>query len=189
MRTGEDRFEIGDNLATGAADTSGSENDKSRKFLRLRHFLARTTGLEPATTGSTVRYSNQLSYVPKHSNSTRPFPARQAHETFPRTPRTGPRHRGYCVVKAKKGSGPVGRSTLRTVPATGPDPFFALTTHSPGRRRRHAPGGTDIPEGTATPGRALFLVGTGSGELGCVAACQGVPYWGSPGRCHPAPSG
>ena len=25
---------------------------------------ARTTGLEPATTGSTVRYSNQLSYVP-----------------------------------------------------------------------------------------------------------------------------
>jgi hypothetical protein len=25
----------------------------------------RTTGLEPATTGSTVRYSNQLSYVPK----------------------------------------------------------------------------------------------------------------------------
>src|SRR5262249_38515165 len=26
---------------------------------------ARTTGLEPATTGSTVRYSNQLSYVPK----------------------------------------------------------------------------------------------------------------------------
>src|SRR6266545_406995 len=28
-------------------------------------FLARTTGLEPATTGSTVRYSNQLSYVPK----------------------------------------------------------------------------------------------------------------------------
>ena len=27
--------------------------------------LARTTGLEPATTGSTVRYSNQLSYVPK----------------------------------------------------------------------------------------------------------------------------
>src|SRR5437016_5811804 len=26
---------------------------------------ARTTGLEPATTGSTVRYSNQLSYVPR----------------------------------------------------------------------------------------------------------------------------
>ena len=27
--------------------------------------MARTTGIEPATTGSTVRYSNQLSYVPK----------------------------------------------------------------------------------------------------------------------------
>src|SRR5262249_3367762 len=27
--------------------------------------LARATGLEPATTGSTVRYSNQLSYAPK----------------------------------------------------------------------------------------------------------------------------
>jgi hypothetical protein len=27
--------------------------------------LARATGLEPATTGSTVRYSNQLSYAPE----------------------------------------------------------------------------------------------------------------------------
>src|SRR5262245_57093546 len=27
---------------------------------------ARATGLEPATTGSTVRYSNQLSYAPKY---------------------------------------------------------------------------------------------------------------------------
>ena len=26
--------------------------------------MARATGLEPATTGSTVRYSNQLSYAP-----------------------------------------------------------------------------------------------------------------------------
>ena len=31
---------------------------------KLRKFLARLTGLEPATTGSTVRYSNQLSYDP-----------------------------------------------------------------------------------------------------------------------------
>ncbi len=30
--------------------------------------LARTTGVEPATTGSTVRYSNQLSYVPIHGS-------------------------------------------------------------------------------------------------------------------------
>src|SRR6266545_7499201 len=29
--------------------------------------LARATGLEPATTGSTVRYSNQLSYAPNRS--------------------------------------------------------------------------------------------------------------------------
>jgi hypothetical protein len=31
---------------------------------KIPYFSARTTGLEPATTGSTVRYSNQLSYVP-----------------------------------------------------------------------------------------------------------------------------
>src|SRR5262245_29191618 len=30
---------------------------------------ARAPGLEPATTGSTVRYSNQLSYAPKHVSS------------------------------------------------------------------------------------------------------------------------
>ena len=40
-------------------------NDSSRKSLSCGYFgLTRTTGLEPATTGSTVRYSNQLSYVP-----------------------------------------------------------------------------------------------------------------------------
>jgi hypothetical protein len=32
-----------------------------RKTLAVK---ARATGLEPATTGSTVRYSNQLSYAP-----------------------------------------------------------------------------------------------------------------------------
>src|SRR5262249_9075335 len=43
-----------------------SENTESRKPFGLRLFcLARATGLEPATTGSTVRYSNQLSYAPK----------------------------------------------------------------------------------------------------------------------------
>ena len=35
------------------------------RCLAATYDLARTTGLEPATTGSTVRYSNQLSYVPK----------------------------------------------------------------------------------------------------------------------------
>ena len=47
---------------------SQARNEKSQKSLFLLDFwpceLARTTGLEPATTGSTVRYSNQLSYVP-----------------------------------------------------------------------------------------------------------------------------
>src|SRR5262249_58763656 len=40
-------------------------NDSGRKSLTCGHFcLARATGLEPATTGSTVRYSNQMSYAP-----------------------------------------------------------------------------------------------------------------------------
>jgi hypothetical protein len=34
-------------------------------LLNVRNRKARATGLEPATTGSTVRYSNQLSYAPK----------------------------------------------------------------------------------------------------------------------------
>src|SRR5262245_53592510 len=34
-------------------------------FALQRLPLARATGLEPATTGSTVRYSNQLSYAPR----------------------------------------------------------------------------------------------------------------------------
>ncbi len=43
-----------------------SENDSSRKPVVCGYFCsARATGLEPATTGSTVRYSNQLSYAPK----------------------------------------------------------------------------------------------------------------------------
>ncbi len=42
---------------------------KGRSFLNCGLFQkARTTGLEPATTGSTVRYSNQLSYVPNGSS-------------------------------------------------------------------------------------------------------------------------
>ena len=48
---------------------SQAGNEKGQKSLRLLDFwpceLARATGLEPATTGSTVRYSNQLSYAPK----------------------------------------------------------------------------------------------------------------------------
>lgn len=64
---GDKRFEIGDNLVTVAAVAIRPENNKSRNLLRLLHLLARATGLEPATTGSTVRYSNQLSYAPKFS--------------------------------------------------------------------------------------------------------------------------
>src|SRR4051794_32268442 len=44
---------------------SKGNKQKRRKSLNLRHFrLTSATGLEPATTGSTVRYSNQLSYAP-----------------------------------------------------------------------------------------------------------------------------
>jgi hypothetical protein len=44
-----------------------SENESSRKCLTCGYLSARATGLEPATTGSTVRYSNQLSYAPEGS--------------------------------------------------------------------------------------------------------------------------
>jgi hypothetical protein len=48
--------------------------------LYCRFTQARTTGLEPATTGSTVRYSNQLSYVPNawqtHDYIGRPQPSK-----------------------------------------------------------------------------------------------------------------
>ncbi len=37
---------------------------KKRRKIRRMERQARATGLEPATTGSTVRYSNQLSYAP-----------------------------------------------------------------------------------------------------------------------------
>ena len=39
-------------------------SSRSRVAASAYRTRARTTGLEPATTGSTVRYSNQLSYVP-----------------------------------------------------------------------------------------------------------------------------
>jgi hypothetical protein len=43
----------------------GTIKRKSRKLVACGFLLqARATGLEPATTGSTVRYSNQLSYAP-----------------------------------------------------------------------------------------------------------------------------
>src|SRR6476620_3245719 len=41
-----------------------SRNKNSRKSKTSGYSPARPTGLEPATTGSTVRYSNQLSYGP-----------------------------------------------------------------------------------------------------------------------------
>ena len=41
---------------------AGSQRDEDQGFRVF--FQARPTGLEPATTGSTVRYSNQLSYGP-----------------------------------------------------------------------------------------------------------------------------
>src|SRR5437762_11154235 len=40
---------------------------------------ARPTGIEPATTGSTVRYSNQLSYGPKNVRSGSPTGSASTH--------------------------------------------------------------------------------------------------------------
>ena len=43
-----------------------SRKSSSRKPLTYGYLrLARATGIEPATTGSTIRYSNQLSYAPQ----------------------------------------------------------------------------------------------------------------------------
>ena len=39
------------------------------EFFHLISQLTKTTGLEPATTGSTVQYSNQLSYVSRNINA------------------------------------------------------------------------------------------------------------------------
>src|SRR5437868_7134220 len=73
---------------------SFSGNDESRKLFDSRLLRsARATGLEPATTGSTVRYSNQLSYAPVpaaagsvgfYSTLPRPLQAFPAH--FPHPP-------------------------------------------------------------------------------------------------------
>src|SRR5206468_1323072 len=55
-------YQIATKSCTGNVE---GEKRKSRNFLRLLNLgEARATGLEPATTGSTVRYSNQLSYAP-----------------------------------------------------------------------------------------------------------------------------
>ncbi len=42
---------------------------KNRRLIADGFYLARLTGIEPATTGSTVRDSNQLSYNPTEPNS------------------------------------------------------------------------------------------------------------------------
>ena len=42
--------------------------ERAKKRISRGFDMARTTGLEPATTGSTGRYSNQLSYVPNNGN-------------------------------------------------------------------------------------------------------------------------
>ena len=53
------------NVPKSSLRASFPRNSKSRKSLTYGSLRqARATGLEPATTGSTVRYSNQLSYAP-----------------------------------------------------------------------------------------------------------------------------
>src|SRR5207244_3845635 len=68
----EDSWEHRDDSPGGREDAVGvlafptyPENSHSRNSLSCGYIQARATGLEPATTGSTVRYSNQLSYAPK----------------------------------------------------------------------------------------------------------------------------
>jgi hypothetical protein len=60
--------EVGDfpqNFPKTSLRTSSPRNGRSRKALTYGSLRqARATGIEPATTGSTVRYSNQLSYAP-----------------------------------------------------------------------------------------------------------------------------
>src|SRR5262249_43823297 len=65
----------GENLALGRVEVM--KRKALEKAQGTHHFqclvLARATGLEPATTGSTVRYSNQLSYAPSKPRSSRSF--------------------------------------------------------------------------------------------------------------------
>jgi hypothetical protein len=50
-------------VLSGGAQESENPTGASANGVSVSH-MARATGLEPATTGSTIRYSNQLSYAP-----------------------------------------------------------------------------------------------------------------------------
>lgn len=60
--------------AAGAAPEVLKVLPASSIFPKSLSCLARATGLEPATTGSTVRYSNQLSYAPKEISTVSAVP-------------------------------------------------------------------------------------------------------------------
>jgi hypothetical protein len=134
-----------------------AHNDSGRKPFVCGHFsLARATGLEPATTGSTVRYSNQLSYAPKPSCQSFGSPA--APPFFPsstpgilRAFRTD--SRAFSDI-LPQGRSPATRQLPtpvilygadRTLPRRLVSPFWGVPT----RRRR--PHGIAGPRSTQTP--------------------------------------
>lgn len=89
---------------------------------------ARTTGLEPATTGSTVRYSNQLSYVPggilKYTATLRPGKGpHQGAQLFAWDAVTATRELAFALPRVR-GADAGGRplATILEIAATPPSP-------------------------------------------------------------------
>ena len=149
---------------------SGKSN-RDRSFFSI---AARTTGLEPATTGSTVRYSNQLSYVPKTSvNRHYSFAARgsKGGELPPKTA-------AWPIAPAESNLG-----KTRTCAGAGqPDPMG-----NPGRKSRgplRRPGGRTPPRRASIPLGAFELTivpvararpsGHHDDRLAIATACQYV---------------
>ena len=115
-----------------------SENDSSRKSLTCGYScLARATGLEPATTGSTVRYSNQLSYAPNRwpiprpaSPQYRPPRARPARALAPSSKPTP-------AIRAKSSTSATScRPCSTTLPSTNTRPSSARPSSAAGRQGR-----------------------------------------------------
>ena len=67
--------------------------------------MARATGLEPATTGSTVRYSNHLSYAPAHEWQVRPLTHLVSANRRPQT-KHSPRGAGFVKPKRERAARP-----------------------------------------------------------------------------------
>ena len=101
-----------------AQSRGGTRNEEPRtcpQSVQERGFQTRRTGLEPATTGSTVRYSNQLSYRPGALVARRFSTA--AREKYAATPACqGPA--GPILHRHTPGPAPVAARTVPGDPAT-----------------------------------------------------------------------